>query len=211
MSYRATPHTATRASPCQLMMGREIRTLLPTLESNLKPVFPNQEAVNSKDEETKTTYRQYFDKRHGVKPLPDLQPGDVVSVKLGQQKGWKTPGKVIARSYTPRSYVIQTPSSVMRRNRRHLRRVTSPNRVEIPDEPELDLELESQAEDPTAGSPDAEPGEPQQIVKPCRAMTEAAPSAGVQPSLPEVRTSSGRVVRKPARLRDFVLIVLLEH
>ena len=36
-------------SPCQLMMGREIRTLLPTLESNLKPVVSNQEAVTSKD------------------------------------------------------------------------------------------------------------------------------------------------------------------
>ena len=92
----------------------------------------------------------------------------------------------------------------MRRNRRHLRRVTSPNRIELPDEPELDLELESKAKGPSAGSPDAEPGKPQQIVKPCRVMTEAASSAGVQPSLPEVRTSSGRVVRKPARLRDFV-------
>ena len=90
----------------------------------------------------------------------------------------------------------------MRRNRRHLRRVTSPNRVEIPDEPELDLEPELQAEDPSAGSLDAEPEEPQQIVKPCE--TAGASSAGVQPSLPEVRTSSGRVVRKPARFRDYV-------
>ena len=199
MSYRATPHTSTGVSPCQLMMGREIFTLLLTLESNLKPIFPNQEAVTSKDEKAKTTYRQYFDKRHGVKSLPDLQPGDVVSVKLDQQKGWKTPWKVIARSYTPWSYVIQTPSSVMRRNRRHLRRVTSPNRVEIPDEPELDLEPDLQAEDPSAGSPHAEP---QQIVKPCELA--GASSADVQPSFPEVRTSSGRVVRKPGRLRDYV-------
>ena len=191
-------------APCQLMMGREIRTLLPTLESNLKPVVPNQEAVTSKDEKTKTTYCQYFDKRHGVKPLPDLQPGDVLSVKLDQQKGWKTPGKIIARSYTPRSYVIQTPSSVMRRNRRNLRRVTSLNSVEIPDEPELDLELESQAEDLNAESPDAEPDTPLPIVKPSRTMMEGASSASVRPSLPEVRTSSGRVVRKPARFRDFV-------
>ena len=92
----------------------------------------------------------------------------------------------------------------MRRNRRHLHRVTSPNRVEIPDEPELDLELESQADDPNAESPDAEPHTPQQIAKPSRAMMERASSASVQPSLPEVRTSSGRVVRKPARFRDFV-------
>lgn len=160
MSYRTTSHTATGASPCQLMMRREIRTLLPTLESNLKPVFPNQEAVTSKDEKAKTTYHQYFDKGHGVKSLPELQPGNVVSVKLDQQKGWKTPGKVIAISYTPRSYVIKTPLSVMHRNCRHLHKVTSPNGVGIPEEPELDLELESRAEDPSAGYPDAKLEEP---------------------------------------------------
>ena len=86
MSYRATPHTATGVSPCQLMMGREIRTLLPTLESNLKQVLPSQEALARKDEETKTAYRRHFDKRHGVRPLSDLQPGPSVRVKLDQQK-----------------------------------------------------------------------------------------------------------------------------
>ena len=65
-SYRATPHTATGVSPCQLMMGREIRTLVPTLESNLRPVLQSQEAVTRKDEETKAAYHQYFDRRHGV-------------------------------------------------------------------------------------------------------------------------------------------------
>ena len=42
MSYRATPHTSTGVSPCQLTMGREIRSLLPTLKSNLKAVLPKQ-------------------------------------------------------------------------------------------------------------------------------------------------------------------------
>ena len=72
MSYTATPRTATGVSPCQLMMGRETRALLPTLESNLKQVLPSQEAVATKDEETKPTYRRRFDMRHGVRPLPDL-------------------------------------------------------------------------------------------------------------------------------------------
>ena len=42
MSYRATPYTATGTSPCQLMMEREIPTLLSTLESSLKPVFQSK-------------------------------------------------------------------------------------------------------------------------------------------------------------------------
>ena len=67
MYYRATPHTATGVSPNQLMMGSEIRTLLPTLESNLEPVLPRHEAVTRKDEKTKAAYRQYFDQRHGVR------------------------------------------------------------------------------------------------------------------------------------------------
>ena len=84
--------------------------------------------------------------------------------------------------------------------------MTSLNRVEIPDEPELDLELESQTEDLNAESPDAEPDTSQQIAKPSTAMMEGASSASVQPCLPEVRTFSGRVVRKPARFRDFFLM-----
>ena len=102
------------------MMGMEIHTLLPTLEYNLRQVVPSQQAVATKDEETKTNYRRHFDKRHNVRHLPELQPGDSVHVKLGQQKLWKTPGKVIARSPVPRSYIIQTPNRVVRRNRRHL-------------------------------------------------------------------------------------------
>ena len=128
------------------MMGREIRTLLPTLESNLKPVPPNHEAAAKKDEQSKTAYRQDFDtRRHGVRPLSNLQPGDSVPVKLDQQKGWKTPGKVIGRSPTPQSYVIQTPFRVVRRNRRHLRTASSSNGLEMFDEHNLDLDPTSQA------------------------------------------------------------------
>ena len=187
MSYRATPHTATDVRPCQLMMGREIRTLLPTLESNLKQVLPSQEAVARKDEETKTAYRRHFDERHGVRPLPDLQPGDSVRVKLDQQNVWKTPGKVIARSPVPRSYNIQTPNGVH-------------------DEQEFDAGMEPRAEGPVAGSPHTESEEPPQIETPGSVTSTVPTCASEQPSLIEVRNSSGRIVRKPSRFKDFVCL-----
>lgn len=101
------------------------------------------------DEKTKAAYRQYFDQRHGVRSLPDLQPGDSVRVKLDQQKGWKSPRKVIAKSPTPRSYivyVVQTPFTVVHGNRRHLGTATSPGGFVLPDEQDLDVEPETQAE-----------------------------------------------------------------
>ena len=204
MSYRATPHTATGVSPSQLKMGREIRTLLPTLESNLKQVLPSQQAVARKDKETKTTYRQNFGKRHGMRPLPELQPGGSVQAKQDQQKVWKTPGRVITRSPVPRLYITQTPNSVLRRNHRHLRTVNSPRRVH--DGQELDVNMEPRAEGPVVGSQHPEPEELPQIETPGSVTSVVATCASEKPSLlqTEVRTSSGRIVTKPSSFKTFV-------
>lgn len=49
MSYRAMPIQATGVSPSQLMMGRQIRTTVPTLESNLQPEWPDLHQVRKSD------------------------------------------------------------------------------------------------------------------------------------------------------------------
>ena len=99
-----------------------------------------------------------------MRTLPELQPGDSVQVKLDQQRLWKTPGKVIARRPVPRSYIIQTANSVVRRYRRHLRTVNSPRRVH--DGRELDINMEPRAEGPVAGSQHPDPEELPQIDTP---------------------------------------------
>ena len=198
MSYRATPHTATGVSPSQLMMGREIRTLLPTLESNLKPISVSYEAVAERDEKSKAAYRQSFDKRHGVRTLPELQPGDAVHMKLDQQKGWKTPGVVIAKSSTSRSYVIETPQSIVRRNRRHLRPTTNP--IEIEKFAELEPDISA-----TADVQELPP-----TVTRCKVPLVTQPHPDLKSSHgtltkssgAEVKISRGRVVRKPIRFRE---------
>ena len=52
MSYRATPHAATGVHRCKSLPaknGKGIRTLLPSLESNLSEVLPNHDTVIRKD------------------------------------------------------------------------------------------------------------------------------------------------------------------
>lgn len=128
MCYRSTPCTTTGVSPAELLMGRKIKTTLPTLEKNLLPRWPNLEAVRSKDAQEKEKQLFYFNLRHGAKPLPSLRPGDPVLVKLDHQHAWGTPAVIIGDSATPRSYVIETEQgATLRRNRRHLQHVPVPD------------------------------------------------------------------------------------
>ena len=69
---------------CQLMMGRHLRTNLPTLGVKLRPSLPNPDVVKDTDKATKLGYQHYYNARHGVRSLPDLQPGDVVKLKTDQ-------------------------------------------------------------------------------------------------------------------------------
>lgn len=41
MAYRSTPVASMGVSPSQLMMGRQLRTTLPTMSSNLEPKWPD--------------------------------------------------------------------------------------------------------------------------------------------------------------------------
>ena len=121
MCYRSTPCTTTGVSPAELLMGRKIRTTLPTLEKNLRPKWPNRKTVEQKDAGEKAKQAFYYNRRHSARPLPPLQPGDAVLAKLDQEKTWVTPAVISSESVTPRSYLINTSQGVLlRRNRRHL-------------------------------------------------------------------------------------------
>ena len=54
--YRDTVIAAVGYSPAQLMLGRHVRTTLPTLPSSLLPHWPNPDVVRQKDQETKSSY-----------------------------------------------------------------------------------------------------------------------------------------------------------
>ena len=94
LTYRATPIPELGASPAELANGRRLRTTLPSLPSALKPRAVQQDKVRALDAKFKARQKAGYDRRHGVKSLPDLQPGEPVLVKLDGQKGWRQPAVV---------------------------------------------------------------------------------------------------------------------
>ncbi|KAL6472221.1 hypothetical protein MHYP_G00184090 [Metynnis hypsauchen] len=113
MCYRATSISATGESPAQLMMGRQIRTSVPMLEKNLMPAPINDAEVRWRDQKAKRAYQFFYNRRHSARPLPELQPGQRVMVKLDTEKSWKMPATVMSKSHEPRSYVVQTEDNLV--------------------------------------------------------------------------------------------------
>ena len=73
--------------PSQLMLGRQLRTTVPTLESKLQPVWLDLQRVRQTDEKTIQSYKRTYDNRHDVRPLPELETGNSF---VGYVKGHKS-------------------------------------------------------------------------------------------------------------------------
>ena len=97
-----------RLSPAQKLMGRTLRTIIPSVKHHLK-------TTNSVKISKKTT-AQYNSK---ARNLNDLHPGERVRLRAAVK--WSKKGEVIARDKNPRSYHVKTQTgNVLRRSRRHL-------------------------------------------------------------------------------------------
>ena len=118
MSYRATPLPFCKLSPAELSMGRQIRTDVPQLKTAHIPTWPYLENFRVQDEKYKAEQKHNYDKRHRVRPLPSLPDKTPVWVTTDNRN---VPGRIIQQSNTPRSYIIDTQSGKVRRNRSQLR------------------------------------------------------------------------------------------
>ena len=114
LEYRNAPLDGVKLSPAQLLMGRRLKTKLPTSAHLLKPELHKDVHKQLKKRQEKQKY--YYDR--GAKDLPGLDHGETVRVRVGTT--WQ-PAVVQSDYNLPRSYVIRTPEGgVFRRNRRHL-------------------------------------------------------------------------------------------
>ena len=125
LEIRNTPTQGAGSSPSQRLINRCTRTLLPMTRNLLRPRGElEHECDKLKVKHNQTMQATYYNRR--AKDLPVLKEGDRVRLKpfrLGQ-KGWNK-GTVVAR-LDERSYDIETPDGMYRRNRVHIRKDTVP-------------------------------------------------------------------------------------
>jgi transposase InsO family protein len=211
--YRSTPIPELGASPAELAYGRKLRTTLPVLPQTLSPKRVNQRNLRKRDNAMKKRQKSNFDVHHGVRSLPQLQPGQPVVLKLDGDRGWKQPAEVV-KMCAPRSYLVRTPDgSELRRNRRNIRpRERSPTSplpplsylpppptpqspVRRPQPSQSPTRLASLPRSPQSPLPTSQPQPQPQQQQP---STAPNPAAGSSPYY----TRSGRLVVKPTRYRE---------
>ena len=119
LSYRATPLPWCRLSPAELLMGRQLLTDIPHVSNLPIPDWPHLRGFKEKDREYKQQQKEQYDSHHRVRPLTPLPNDTDVWVNV---QGRNVPGTVNSSHSAPRSYVINTPTGQVRRNRSHITR-----------------------------------------------------------------------------------------
>ena len=114
LAYRSTP-LQSGYSPSQLLMGHVIRSTLPTLDSKLNQKLPELDTLRRREDESRRQQKLCYDKRHHAIPLTPLQPDTEVNITTHHEKG-----TILKPADSPRSYYVQTPTKVVRRNREHI-------------------------------------------------------------------------------------------
>lgn len=82
LSYRATPLPWCNRSPAELLMGRKLRTDLPTTTASLTPQWEYPPEFKAKDRERKMMYKQDFDRRQ----WHDLCQTSPMTLQYGSQQ-----------------------------------------------------------------------------------------------------------------------------
>ena len=175
LDYRNTPTEGIKSSPCQRLMSRRTRTLVPVTTNLLYPKVVDgvQDSLQLRRQKAKS----YFDKN--AKTLPELDIGQDVRVAGQRKKTWQ-PGKCLEK-LSDRSYLVQTDRETVRRNREDLR-------------PRLD------ADKTTSTAPSLIP----EVAKSTGEADTTMPQTPATPHPSMARRTSSWTVKPPARFKDYV-------
>ena len=114
LAYRASPLLGEK-SPSELLMGRRLRTTIPTSTEQLLPQWSQNINESRRRWNRRTSMKRWFDNRHKARELPELAIGSRVFIK-----DLKRYGTVREKLLEPRSYRVNISSGVVRRNRAQL-------------------------------------------------------------------------------------------
>ena len=120
LTYRSTPFPWCNLSPAELLMGRHLRANIPLLRDQLSPDWKFMDEFRSKNRIFKDRQKCDYDRHHGARSLPPIPDDSDVWITSGDQP---VSGRVVSPASTPRSYVVETPTGQVRRNRQHLNRM----------------------------------------------------------------------------------------
>ncbi len=124
LNWCNTPTKGLGVSPAQRLFGRRCKTLLPMVDTLLRPRYDQtSEVLDMRRAKAKQAF--YYNKM--AKWQPKLETGDQVRMRVpdgsGTDKLWSA-GEVVGK-VAPRSFQIRVGETVFRRNRRHLLRQSS--------------------------------------------------------------------------------------
>ena len=183
-------------------MGRRLRTKLPVNPLFLKPNLQESDRhkVQLKEDEYRSNQQKSHDKRHRAKELPPLAVGDRVWVRDQNREG-----QIINVAEQPRSYVVQTDKSAVRRNQSAL--ITTNSEDSSPTSPAtppiLTQSSSQQSEEPPAEPLSSSVRTPGALSKDTNTPTVSPPPQTpltTSPRPPERVTRCGRVIKTPQRL-----------
>ena len=148
LAYRSTP-LQNGYSPSELLMNRRLRSNVPMIRDLLKPHIPKPQTLQRAEKKKMYRMKSDHDRRHDARDLTPLSPGTQVWVQ--DQLVY---GNVVEQPESnPRSYMIETPRKVIRRNRRHLNTIPNTGDNGTPEGGQMVTSQQtSLAEDPPAGS-----------------------------------------------------------
>lgn len=203
--YRTSPVAGLKYSPAEILMGRSLRTQIPTVVTHLEPKLVYKDA-RSQLLSSKSVSKAYYD-RTARNRLP-FAPGQSVRIQNPITKLWQA-GKVVNANTTPRTYKVQTESD-RRYNRNSVFIRKSLNQPTIVGEPLEDYHT-NKGENSSLPETDDE-----QVLNHSSVDTKSRDSEHFNSASSnngggllkhggdEVRTRSGRVISKPARFKDYV-------
>ena len=120
LSYRATHLPCCGLNPAELLMGRKIRTDIPQVKNHLVPKWEHIQNFRTLDQQYKQTQKENYNRQHRVRTLPELPENQAVWIGIRGQSGPQIPGQISCPASTPHSYIVETLSGELHRNRAHL-------------------------------------------------------------------------------------------